>query len=108
MAGRNRVIGGRKFGLQAGVAGRGKVALPVAAFQGPPGEDGDDGAAGAPGVDGTTLDIVTPGTFDPDDYNVGDVVLFVDALDSPTELTFGGRKGDGGGTDFPDPLPIVT
>ena len=88
---------------------RGKVPF-QGALMGPAGESGEAGAEGPegpPGEDGNIVDVVTPGTFDPDDYNPGDVVFFVDALDEPTLLTFGGQKGDGAGGGFPEELPVV-
>jgi len=112
MAGRNRIVGGRRFAT-LGHARRGKAAfVNLAPADGADGVDGDDGsngsdgAPGADGADGTQVIVAVAAGFDPDDYPAGTVAFFVDDLAEPTAVQFGGKKGDGDGGGFPEPLPL--
>jgi len=105
MGGRNRRVGGAKFGPQS-VVGRGKSPLVGLAPVGPAGEDGAAGDDGADGADGTQVVTALEAGFDPDDYNAGDVVFLVDNIGTPTVIKYGGKKGDGGGGGFPDEIEL--
>jgi hypothetical protein len=106
MAGRNRIVGSRRF-VRGGAVARGHANLQPL-LVGPAGDDGSAGADGDDGADGTQVETVLEGDFDPGDYPVGTVVFLVTGgtVATPTAIEFGGKKGDGGGGGFPDPIEI--
>ena len=108
MGARNRIVGGRRF-QQGGPIGRGKAAF-VALVAGPAGTDGVDGTDGTDGTDGadwTEVVVAEEASFNPASYPTGTIAFLVDDLENPTDVSFGGKKGDGPGGDFPDPVPLT-
>ena len=111
MSGRNRVVGGRRF-FSGGPLGRGHAAL-VAIADGPVGATGavgatgSTGATGAAGAAGTQVVTAVEAGFNPALYATGTVAFLVDSITTPTTVKYGGKKGDGGGGGFPDPIVIA-